>query len=143
MEKLYLAVVDKVPRQKEWVCRLPIGPDPAEHGRMRVDPRGGKEAETRFRCAEIREARALVEACPLTGRTHQIRLHLAANGTPIIGDSLYHPAARGKSAPLGLRAVRLAYQDPFTRRRVSIQAPQADFLKQFGFAPPTVSKPDP
>lgn len=150
MEKRYLAVVQGRPAQAEWVCRLKIGPAPGPVGRMRVDARGGKEAETRFRVLETRGDRALVEAVPVTGRTHQIRVHLAAAKTPVVGDPLYGSAAAGRAGNgpepgLGLRAVALAYQDPFTRRPVRIEAPTDDFLAEFGFAPqpnaPTPSAP--
>jgi 23S rRNA-/tRNA-specific pseudouridylate synthase len=105
---------------------------------------------------------ALLEAKPVTGRTHQIRVHLAETGCPVAGDELYgwervKAPSRGRrkealfslkteprhlgsyetsKAPLmnlGLRAVRLAYADPFTRRRVDIQAPTKKFLQEYGF----------
>lgn len=133
MEKTYLAVVEGRPRQPEWTCELPIGPDPAQYGRMRVDrTETGKDAMTHFR-ARLDNARfTLIEASPLTGRTHQIRLHLAESGSPIMCDELYGRVEKGFR--LGLRAVRLAYHDPFQRRSVNILAPTEDFLKQFGFA---------
>ena len=132
MEKTYLAVVEGVPRQNEWKCELPIGSDPKNFGKMRVDySEEGKEAETHFRVLLGNERFTLIEACPLTGRTHQIRLHLAASDSPIMCDEIYGRVEKGFR--LGLRAVRLAYKDTFTRRLVTILAPTENFLKEFGF----------
>lgn len=141
MEKVYLAVVDGKPREGQWVCRLGVEPDPEVIGRMRVSDQG-KESETGFSVLESRGGRTLVEAHPLTGRTHQIRLHLTQAGCPIVGDRLYgRPAGladKGKKYPnLGLRAIFLGYRDPFTRRDVQIRAPTGTFLKEFGFGGPT------
>jgi len=147
MEKIYLAVVAGVPKQTEWICRLKIGQDAKEHGRMRVDARHGKEAQTHFRVLQAHEKTTLIEARPLTGRTHQIRVHLAASGNPVVGDELYGkseqtPTAqrRGKQAAtnLGLRAIALAYFDPFTRRRVEIRAPIEAFVREYGFELPKI-----
>lgn len=132
MEKTYLAVVEGKPRENEWTCDLPIGPDPAKFGKMRVD-RGeeGKDAETHFRVLDQNERFTLIEASPLTGRTHQIRLHLAESGCPIMCDELYGRVEKGFR--LGLRAVRLAYKDTFSRLPVNILAPAEPFLKEFRF----------
>jgi len=132
MEKRYLAVVEGKPKEKEWVCRLKLAPDPGERGRMKVDQRHGKEAETNFRLLEIREEMSLVEARPVTGRTHQIRVHLAQSRCPVIGDELYG-TAKGKKMELGLRAVELSYVDPFTRKRIEIRSPVEGFLREHGF----------
>jgi RluA family pseudouridine synthase len=129
MEKVYLAVTEKVPKEKEWICRLSIGPEAGEFGRMRIDP-SGKPAETEFRLIAESKGRYLIEARPYTGRQHQIRLHLTAGGCPIVGDELY---GKKNDKGLGLRAVGLAYQDPFTRRPVAIWAPTQRFLESFGF----------
>jgi 23S rRNA pseudouridine1911/1915/1917 synthase len=136
IEKTYLAVVHGAPRQSEWTCRLRLGPDPQQVERMRVDARHGKEAATGFRVLQTREATSLVEAHPLTGRKHQIRVHLAESGCPVVGDELYG-AGHGE-AELGLRAVRLAYADPFTRRRVEINAPIEAFCREYEFAVPVI-----
>lgn len=155
MEKIYLAVVNGTPKQKEWVCELPLAPDPRQIGKMRVDHQEGKDAETHFRVLQTRETTSgpltLVEAMPVTGRTHQIRLHLAAGGTPIAGDKLYGrntappgptyadgrpkrvPGYVAPTEPLGLRSVYLSYRDPFQKSRVEIKAPTENFLRQFGF----------
>ncbi|MBM3879667.1 MAG: RluA family pseudouridine synthase [Verrucomicrobia bacterium] len=155
IEKVYLAVARGVPQRKNWVCRSRLAPEPNTPGRMRIDERHGKPAETAFRVLQQRQDAAggsltLLEARPVTGRTHQIRVHLAGAGLPVVGDELYgglDPAGRGtgptaaRLAPgsthlglLGLRAVGLSYTDPFTRRRVQIQAPAGGFLQAHGFA---------
>ena len=135
MEKTYLAVVFGAPKQKQWRCELKLAPDKKRFRKMKVDARFGKESQTHFQLLETRGKYSLVEAKPITGRTHQIRVHLAEAGLPIVGDELY-----GKlegDLPLGLRAVRLQYADPFTKKRVDIHAPAEGFLKEFGFAPPS------
>ena len=134
MEKTYLAVVQGSPKQTEWTCRLKLGPAPGQVGRMKVDERDGKDAETHFRVLEKNQRWTLIEARPLTGRTHQIRLHLAESAGPVVGDDIY--GRRGDDSDLGLRAVRLAFADPFTRRRVAIRAPVEEFYRRFGFKMP-------
>lgn len=98
VEKRYLAVVAGQPRESAWTCDLPVAQDPRHIGRMMIDRQQGKEAETAFRVLATRLDAAkrpvtLIEARPLTGRTHQIRVHLAAAGCSVIGDILYGPAA--------------------------------------------------
>lgn len=139
MEKRYLAVVEGRPKRQEWECTLPLGQDPDQIGRVRVDSRDGKDAETHFRTLVAGDRLSLIEAMPVTGRTHQIRVHLAEVGLPISGDPLYgsaqRPAWGTPPAPLGLRSVHLSYVNPFDQRDVVINAPTRQFLSTFGFPP--------
>jgi RluA family pseudouridine synthase len=131
MEKNYLAVTAVEPRETEWTCQLALAPDPLRTGRMKVDSREGKASETHFRMVQKIPGLTLIECKPVTGRTHQIRVHLAESGYPIVSDELYGRLT-GK-LELGLRAVRLAYTDPFTKKRVEIRAPTEMFLREYGF----------
>lgn len=138
MEKTYLAVVADLRGntlngglRAEWTCSVKLAPDPRQVGKMKVDPRNGKESETHFKVLENSGKFTLIEAKPVTGRTHQIRVHLLESGLPIVGDELY--GKREGQLPLGLRAIKLAYTDPFTRRRVDISASADEFLDEFGF----------
>jgi 23S rRNA pseudouridine1911/1915/1917 synthase len=132
MMKRYLAVVRGIPKKPEWVCDAKLGPHPDEHGRHRVDP-NGKESETHFKVLDQKDGLALIEARPVTGRTHQIRLHLTHAGLPIVGDTMYgsREDRDRRTALMGLRAVCLEYVDPFTRRRIQIRAPEDEFVAQF------------
>jgi 23S rRNA pseudouridine1911/1915/1917 synthase len=129
VRKKYLAVVRGHPLQCHWFCRLKIAPAPGTPGRMQAGKTSGKQAETEFTVLQQGRRSALVEAVPVTGRTHQIRVHLAAAGYPILGDALY-----GEEGPaLALRAVEMAYLDPFQKRPVRIRAPTDEFLRRHHF----------
>lgn len=141
VEKKYLAIVEGVPKQEHWICTDPIGPEPGTRGRMKVDTHTGKDAETEFNVVKVLKDRALVECRPLTGRTHQIRVHLAASGTPVVGDALYAKKRLGDKMPMALRSIEIAYPDPFQRKRICIQAPTEAFLKQFDFVEVNQKRP--
>ena len=97
--KIYLALVWGRPRPAEGSWSFPLGPDRADRRRMRVDPEG-RPAVTAYRVAGRAPGAALVRLEPATGRTHQIRVHLAHAGHPVVGDDLYGgPRHRGVRDP--------------------------------------------
>jgi 23S rRNA pseudouridine1911/1915/1917 synthase len=107
------------------VVDAPIGRDPRHRQRMAI-VRGGRRALTRYRVLERFAAFTCVEARLETGRTHQIRVHMASLGHPVVGDDTY---ARGKGRPpvplegLALHAGELAFVHPFTHEPVRFSAP--------------------
>jgi 23S rRNA-/tRNA-specific pseudouridylate synthase len=111
-----LAVVEGVPREKEWTCELPIAPDPPKFGRTRVEsqPRRAKMPRRTFRGADRATERfALIEASPLTGADGiRSACILAESGSPIMCDESYGHVEKGFR--LGLRAVWLACGSTFT-----------------------------
>jgi 23S rRNA pseudouridine1911/1915/1917 synthase len=122
--KQYVALVWGVPRPARGTIRDPIGRHPVHRQRMAVRPRG-RPAVTRYEVVESFDTAALVRAYPETGRTHQIRVHLAARGHPLVGDRLY---ARGRArdaviARQALHAERIRFAHPVSRESIEITAP--------------------
>jgi 23S rRNA pseudouridine1911/1915/1917 synthase len=90
IDRAYLAVVWGVPQPRAGEIAAAIGRNPANRKTMAVVTRGGRAAITRYRVLRIfKDVAALVECRLATGRTHQIRVHLAAHGNPLIGDPVY------------------------------------------------------
>ena len=86
--KTYLAIVDGVPKLAEAVIDLPIGRNPTKPSTFRVDPKG-KSATTSYKQLATDSKQSLIQLRPKTGRTHQLRVHMAYIGTPILGDVVY------------------------------------------------------
>ena len=87
--KKYVALAWGIPPVPRFEVDAPLAPHPVKIGQMRVDPKGGKKSKTEFEVLEQYADWFLVRCAPLTGRTHQIRIHLKHAGFPIVGDELY------------------------------------------------------
>jgi RluA family pseudouridine synthase len=127
MEKRYLAIIEGAPPRSEWACRESIGEQSSSPKRMRIDPRHGKPAETHFKVLAQNAGRFLIEARPITGRTHQIRVHLAHTAAPVLGDALYGKAKRDEPAGTALDPARLSrpvYTAANCRKGPSRRVPQ-------------------
>ncbi|KAB2963171.1 RluA family pseudouridine synthase [Zoogloea sp.] len=118
--KKYCAVVHGHMADERGEITLPLGCDPDNPPRQKVDPVHGRAAKTRYRVlarsGEGGDARTRVELTLLTGRTHQLRVHLMSIGHPIIGDPLYAPPDEAEREPrMCLHSTSLAFIHPRTR----------------------------
>ena len=139
-EKTYLAVVYGVPEPPEGVVDAPIGRHPRDRKRMAVVA-SGRPARTLYRVAEPFDGTALLLCRIVTGRTHQIRIHMAHSGHALVGDPLYsgrqwrnlpqQAAAACRSFPRqALHAWRLEIDHPATGERMRFEAPLPPDLEQ-------------
>ena len=87
--KKYVAIVQGVPEEDRFTVDEKISPHPLKTGMMRVDSKGGKKSKTDFEVLEKFSKWSFLRCQPLTGRTHQIRIHLKHAGFPIVADELY------------------------------------------------------
>jgi len=87
-KKTYIAVLDGVPKEHEALIDLPIGRNPKHPSQFKVDP-NGKSATTAYEVIESKGNKTLIKLMPRSGRTHQLRVHMAYLGTPIRGDRVY------------------------------------------------------
>ncbi|MCL4269738.1 MAG: RluA family pseudouridine synthase [Anaerolineales bacterium] len=122
VEKTYHALINGVPKWDEKVTKFPLRVNVGHKHRTMVDNRNGLRSETRFKLLERYQTAVLVEASPLTGRTHQIRVHAYALGHPLLGDVLYSAPETDVIPRPALHAFSLAFTHPETGKRVAFQA---------------------
>ena len=131
VRRVYLALCDGTPGRSTATIDAPIGRDPRHRTRFAVDP-DGRSAVTRYDVVEAHARAALLRLELETGRTHQIRVHLAAIGHPVVADTAYG-AAPALARELGLNrpalhATRLAFTHPVTGGEIDVAEPLSDDL---------------
>jgi len=137
--KVYRALVEGHPTAEAFTVEAPIGPVPhAALGTVHAASAAGKAARSHMQVIERREAASLVEVRIETGRPHQIRIHAAVSGHPLVGDPLYAPgggAREGTAALPGdtgylLHAFRLGLPHPRTGRRIELECQPPPALRR-------------
>ncbi|MGB9603535.1 MAG: RluA family pseudouridine synthase, partial [Limisphaerales bacterium] len=141
VSKKYIAIAHGNPDRDEFEVDVLIAPTPRKPEIMRIVRKKGKRSITRFKALERYAGYTLFECFPLTGRTHQIRVHLKYAGYPIVGDSLYggtplflsslkpdYKLSKGKIehpiiSTVALHAKELQFIHPVTGEKVIIDAP--------------------
>jgi tRNA pseudouridine32 synthase/23S rRNA pseudouridine746 synthase len=126
VQKTYWAIVERNPAGDEGLIDLPLGRrDPSRGWWMKADP-SGMPAQTAWRLLSRAESLALLELRPLTGRTHQLRVHCAAAGYPILGDAIY--GCRGAQ---GLQLHARAITVPIYKNKdpVTVEAPLPQHMR--------------
>jgi 23S rRNA pseudouridine1911/1915/1917 synthase len=121
MQKEYLAVVRGTPDPPRGAITLPLARDPEDRRRVIVTDLGAR-CETRYEVLSHDRTRSVVRCEPITGRTHQIRVHLAALGCPVVGDAVYGQTSE-TIARQALHAWRISLVHPVTRERLQLEAP--------------------
>ena len=126
VKKTYLALV----RGNEAVINMPIGRSTKDRKKMAVD-KNGKEAITEFKVLKRYDGFTYIEVNIKTGRTHQIRVHMAEIGHPIVGDEVY---SNGKN-PFGihgqmLHAYKLKFVHPTTKKEIQFEAPLPKYFEE-------------
>jgi RluA family pseudouridine synthase len=157
VKKKYTALAQGEPREGPFTVDAKLSPHPIKVNMMRVDPRRGKKSKTNFEVVEAFSKYVLIKCEPVTGRTHQIRVHLRHARLPIVGDTLYHgrplmlsrlkknyrlkggKTERPLMSRVALHAEELTVTHPVTNQPVTITAPwpkdltvAVKYLRQYG-----------
>ena len=117
MYKIYRTIVNGILEKKEGVLDFPIGSDRHVNGKMVVS-KNGKPSITNYQVIKESDNKSLLEIVLETGRTHQIRLHMAHVGHPVIGDSLY---GKKQNVDLCLQATSVVFLNPYKKKRLTVE----------------------
>ena len=129
VEKVYHAILEGLPPWDEHTARHMLRTNVGRKHRTVVVHKRGKNSETHFKVLQRGQDRALVEARPKTGRTHQVRVHLSALGYPLLGDILYGASETDLIARPALHALSLTFTHPVTGERVIFNAPYPEDMQ--------------
>ncbi len=130
IKKTYLALVRGCVKENEATIHMPIARSTKDRKKMAV-AKEGKDAITHFKVLERFEGYTFLEIKIETGRTHQIRVHMAHIGYPIVGDMVY---SNGKN-PFGvegqmLHAYHLVFEHPITQKEINLKAPLPEYFEE-------------
>lgn len=144
IRKFYWAVASRTPKKTSGLIRRPILEESDDKKTARISS-AGRPAFTAYRVLQVGgvpgQHATLLECRPITGRLHQVRLHLESIGCPILGDDVYASKSAARASPrLALHAHRIAFQHPVTGATVDIRSPWprdlAGMLKRLGLTRP-------
>lgn len=132
VQRAYMAIVQGGMRQDSGTVEGPIGRHPTDRKKMAIVP-GGREATTHWRVIEPLRGATLLECRLTTGRTHQIRVHMASIGHPLLGDPLYGPKKPPYPVQGGqlLHAFRIGFVHPRTGEEMLFEAPPEERFLQW------------
>jgi len=139
IERRYLAIVSGLPRTSQGIVDAPLARSATDRKKIAiVEGHRGKRAVTRWRRLNVLKDAALVECRLETGRTHQVRVHLASMGHPLIGDPVYGGAGKTHGKLLkelqfhrqALHAAELGFTHPVTKRRLSFSSPMPPDMQE-------------
>jgi 23S rRNA pseudouridine1911/1915/1917 synthase len=123
IEREYLALVQGRPPARAGTIEAPVGRHPRARTRMSVGGAGARLARTHFTLERALPSSSLLRLRLETGRTHQIRVHLAAAGLPVYGDPVYGAAGAFGLARQFLHSARIAFASPFGGPRIDVSSP--------------------
>ncbi len=130
VEREYLAIVRGVIPNQTGTIHAPIGRDPKDRERMKVTDQNAKDAVTHFTVLERYKNHTLIRCRLETGRTHQIRVHMAYIGYPVLNDPVYGKEKKPTLFGQYLHSYRLAFTHPITQERLQFEvAPPQEFLQ--------------
>lgn len=128
----YYAIVHGVIKEEEGTVNAPIGRHPTDRKRMSINEKNGKEAVTHYRVIRRYRRFSYIECQLETGRTHQIRVHMASIGHPLLGDQVYGPSKCPFTGLQGqtLHAGVLGIQHPSTGEYMEFHAPLPEYFEE-------------
>lgn len=131
IDKRYIAVVEGVVQLDNGVISYPIGRHPRDRKRMSVRFSEAKESVTHYKVLERFKGRTLLEIRPKTGRTHQIRVHMAYVGHPVVGDEMYGTKKKNTTITRqALHAAEIGFIHPTTKKPMHFNLPLPEDMKE-------------